>query len=135
MNKLITIATYTYPHEMAIMRSKLEANGIECSAKDEFTVQVHNFYSNAIGGVKLQVKETDAERALAILKENNDLAADYSDAKVKCPNCDSGNIDGIGINDKISLMAFLILGFPIPIFSNKCRCYNCHTEFKLAKKN
>lgn len=59
--KLITVATYTYPHEMAISKSKLEAYGIECFVRDELTVQVNNFYSNAIGGVKLEVKENEAD--------------------------------------------------------------------------
>ncbi|MFT6137917.1 MAG: hypothetical protein ACJASM_002238 [Salibacteraceae bacterium] len=37
--KLITVATYTYPNEMAISKSKLEAYGIECFVRDELTVR------------------------------------------------------------------------------------------------
>lgn len=69
MSNLITIKTFTYPHELAIIRSRLESEGIYCFAQDELTAQVHPFNSNAIGGIKLQVREEDVERAISILKE------------------------------------------------------------------
>ena len=55
--------------ELAILRGRLDADGIECRVLDELTVQVNPFYSNAIGGIKLQVKERDIQRAVEILKE------------------------------------------------------------------
>lgn len=36
---------------------------------DELTVQSHNFLSNAVGGVKLQVPENDVTNALNIMYE------------------------------------------------------------------
>jgi hypothetical protein len=65
----ITILTFTYPYEFAIVRGRLESEGIECFVKDELTVQVNPFYSNAIGGIKLQVRKRDWEQALKILTE------------------------------------------------------------------
>lgn len=65
----ITIATFTYPPEGAVIKSRLEAEGIACIMKDELTVQVYSFYSNAIGGVKLQVMPEDKQKALSILGE------------------------------------------------------------------
>lgn len=131
---LVTINTYTLPHELAIHRSKLEAMGIDCFVQDELTVQVHNFYSNAIGGIKLQVKEDDVTEALEILQEEFDLKADYSESKVKCPNCGSGNIEGKGLNGKISLALWVTTGIPIPIFSGKVKCFDCDHVFKLKKE-
>jgi hypothetical protein len=68
-NHLVTVATFVYQHEFGIPRSLLESEGIECFVCDEFTVSVHPFYSNAIGGIKLQVNESDAQRAVDILIE------------------------------------------------------------------
>jgi hypothetical protein len=48
---------------------KLESENIAVNIKDELTAQVNNFYSNAIGGVKLQVKHSDFEDAYRILLE------------------------------------------------------------------
>jgi len=65
----ITVLTFTYPHEIAIVRARLESEGIECFVQDELTVQVNPFYSNAVGGVKLQVRESDVEKTMKLLKE------------------------------------------------------------------
>ena len=67
--KFVTVLTVTFPHEVAVIRGRLEAEGIACFVKDELTVQVNPFYSNAIGGVKLQVLESDLNQAVEILKE------------------------------------------------------------------
>ena len=67
-DKLITVLTFTYPHELAIIRGRLESEGIECFVQDELTVQVSPFYSNAIGGIKLRVRESDYQKAVEILK-------------------------------------------------------------------
>jgi hypothetical protein len=69
VDHFITIMTFTHPSELLILRGKLESEGIECQALDEFTTQVNPLYSNAIGGVKLQVKESDLPRTIEILKE------------------------------------------------------------------
>src|SRR5688500_18358504 len=69
MEHYITILTFTYPQDAYIIKGRLEAEGIDCFLKDKLTVQVDNFYTNALGGVKLQVKDSDSERASDILKE------------------------------------------------------------------
>jgi len=70
VNNWITILSFTYPHEAHLAKTKLESEGFEVMIKDELTVQVDNFYSNAIGGVKLQVSENDYDRALQVLKDS-----------------------------------------------------------------
>lgn len=69
MNDFVTIATFMYPTEVLPYKSRLEAEGIATRVLDELTVQVYNFYSNAIGGVKLQVLRADEKRAIEILLE------------------------------------------------------------------
>jgi hypothetical protein len=69
MENWITVATFTYPTELALVKSFLEAEKIEFNVKDELAVQADNFLSNAIGGVKLQVKEKDLERVKEIVVE------------------------------------------------------------------
>jgi len=70
MENWITIISFTYPHEAHLAKGKLESEGVEVMIKDELTAQVNNFYSNAIGGVKLLVKESDFEYARQILIES-----------------------------------------------------------------
>lgn len=70
MDNWIIIISFTFPHEAHFAKLKLESEGIEVMIKDELTAQVNNFYSNAIGGVKLLVKESDYKNAWQILLDS-----------------------------------------------------------------
>ncbi|MCF8233986.1 MAG: DUF2007 domain-containing protein [Bacteroidales bacterium] len=74
----ITIRTFTFPQEAYFVKSLLESQEIPVFLKDELMVQVYNFASNAVGGVKLQVPEKDVEKAREILNENGYLAEEAS---------------------------------------------------------
>ncbi|MGZ3929371.1 MAG: putative signal transducing protein [Mucilaginibacter sp.] len=69
MDTFVTVLTVQYPQQLWIIKGRLESEGIQCFLKDELTVQAYNLYSNAVGGVKLQVLQADVEKASAILKE------------------------------------------------------------------
>jgi len=66
-NDFITIATFVFPSEMFVARGKLESEGIKCRVLDELTIQSHNFLSQAVGGIKLQVLSADIPRANSLL--------------------------------------------------------------------
>ncbi|MBT7827204.1 MAG: hypothetical protein HN600_11475, partial [Bacteroidetes bacterium] len=68
MGKFITVVRFQFPPEAFVIKSKLESEGIEVILQDEQLIQVHNYLSNAIGGIKLQVKESDVTKALPIIK-------------------------------------------------------------------
>lgn len=73
MNDWIIITTFTYPHEAHLAKAKLESEGINVQLRDEMTTQVHNFYSNAIGGVKFLVQENDYTNAYKLLIDSGYL--------------------------------------------------------------
>ena len=52
-----------------MMQSFLEAEGIYCFLKDENSVIMMPYLADAIGGVKLQVREEDVVQAVEILKQ------------------------------------------------------------------
>ena len=62
-----------YPQDAYLAKALLEAEGIEVFLQDELTTQVFNFYSNALGGVKMLVPSSDADKAIALLKEGGYL--------------------------------------------------------------
>lgn len=70
MSNWITIRTFTYTHEAQLAKAILESGGIEVLLKDEFITQVYSFYSTAIGGVKLQVMDSDYQDAMQVLTES-----------------------------------------------------------------
>lgn len=66
---LVTIKTFNFPLEVTMLKGMLEDNGIAVYIKDEFTILMNPLYSNAIGGIKLQVLEKDLEKSLQVLKD------------------------------------------------------------------
>ena len=54
--------------KLTLQRDCSESEGIETMIRDEMTAQVNNFYSNAIGGVKLDVKEAEMDKARSVLQ-------------------------------------------------------------------
>lgn len=73
MEELVTIISFFHLHEAHIVKGKLESEGIEVFLKDEMIVQVNNLYSNAVGGIKLEVKKSDYDEAYQILVETGYL--------------------------------------------------------------
>jgi len=145
MDNFVTIMTFTYPSELAVLRAKLEDNEIECRVLNELTVQVNPFYSNAIGGVKLQVKESEWLRASVILKnggyikdenlvpsKNQDELYDATSG-LKCTNCGSEDVMKNKISGRVFAISVLLLGFPIPFISKMYHCFNCGIDFKRIK--
>lgn len=62
-----TLKIYQYSHEAHIDLSLLESEEIQAFLKDENMASINPIYSNAIGGIKLQVREEDYEKALEII--------------------------------------------------------------------
>lgn len=73
-DKLVTVGTYDMPTEAHLAKGLLEANGLTAFLADELTVGVAWHLSNAIGGIKLQVAESDVERATGILAAREDAS-------------------------------------------------------------
>ncbi len=147
MNNYRTIITFTLPQEAYLAKGFLESEGIETMIKDELTAQVNNFYSNAIGGVKLQVRESDFENGLAILKksgyindENTEEVAieiipfDNTTNKKICPFCQSDNIGKRKEPNILTVIVYFILSVISPIFKKSYICFDCDKVWKFSKQ-
>lgn len=64
MKNLVTVKSSDLYNDLVVAKSYLEDNDIPCFLKDEYTNQVHPV---AIGGIKLQVREEDVQRAIDLL--------------------------------------------------------------------
>ena len=62
-----TIASFSQPVEAHMLRSRLEVEGITAYLRDENMIALDWLYSNALGGVKVDVADEDYERALEIM--------------------------------------------------------------------
>jgi hypothetical protein len=122
-----TVATFREAYQAYLAKGKLEAEGISSIVVDEYVVGINWMYSQAVGGVKVQVAEADYERAAQILKEDytKDIdALDQEGPKDSCPKCAS-----LSISLRPYAWWWLIpsLFFEAPIFfrRKKWRCNNC----------
>jgi hypothetical protein len=66
-SEFVTVMTFIHVQEMWTVRTMLETRGIECFTRDELTAQAATYYARAVGGIKLQVRQQDAERTLRLL--------------------------------------------------------------------
>jgi hypothetical protein len=69
VEKLVTIATYGNPIEANLAKIKLSSEDIDCFLAGEHAVAV---YSGVIGHIKLQVRQSDVERAMEVLNRPPD---------------------------------------------------------------
>lgn len=71
MKNFTVIATFTYPHEYAVLKLMLEKEDIAHIFENETMVGISPFYSNAIGGIKLKVHEKDSETVEKMITQLN----------------------------------------------------------------
>jgi predicted RNA-binding Zn-ribbon protein involved in translation (DUF1610 family) len=131
---LITLWRYRDLPEALIAHSKLKAEGFDCFLDDENIVRFNWFLSNAIGGVRLRVREDDAEFALTVLGQ--EIPQGFSTEEVgeeyeqpQCPKCGSRDVDYETFNRGAALVA-LWIGVPLTIPKNQWQCEECGNEWK-----
>jgi hypothetical protein len=64
---LVTIAVFQSQTEFLLARTRLQSADIECFAYDENMLRIGGWHSHILGGIKLQVRESEAQDARAIL--------------------------------------------------------------------
>jgi hypothetical protein len=149
MDNWVIAITCTFPHEAHMIESYLDSHGIETFLKDEMTVQVNIAYSNAVGGVKILVKESDFEKSILLLKEGGYITNEnakvnpddevnlvkYSKDQKTCPFCHSENISLKKRPNSISLILSIFISFIFfsvltPIYKSEYTCFDCYKRWK-----
>ncbi len=132
------VESFATPEQAHIARSALESAGIECFVANENIVSVDFFWSQAVGGVQLHVREADAIRAREILSTQalpagGDWFA-FLDEVVMCRNCGSRKVRYIK-EPKPLTRALFFLGVPLPFFRKTWRCSSCGHEWTQEEKH
>lgn len=135
--KLITARIFDNPMDAHLLKSKLESLGVTCFLQDEHTVTIDPLVSNAIGGIKLKIKEEDIEKVKVIFKElDNSPYTDNEDNIAKCPKCESTELIASynsmkGFSQIFSaIISILLMIYPLHL-KKLYKCKKCGTEFKL----
>ena len=143
--ELITIANFSHPTEADPVVAWLESEGIECFVTNEHTVTMNWLYSNAIGGVGVQVKVADVEQANEILQAvlgpdavgdeptSSDPGTDHGSnatSDIRCPRCGSENVYYEKFSRRLVFASWALLSVPLPFFKKKWKCRECEHLFK-----
>lgn len=124
---LVTIAAYSFPHEAHLARVRLEAEGIPVFIADEHTVNMQWLYSNALGGVRVQVPAPFAAQAQQVLAQDYShlLEAEFGKDETVCPHCGSTEVEPHTKGKRPAFVVFLLIGFPLFFYQHGIRCRNC----------
>ena len=140
-DKIVVYQSYIDPIKAHIIKGLLVSCGIECFLSDEHMVTVNLMYSQALGGVKLNVFQRDIEQINTLLKAEQiepitDLTGNKDEFGVHCPQCNSSNVSyGGSVNRKFGyrhLFIPIILGLYPCTMRKAYHCFDCHHEFKKA---
>jgi hypothetical protein len=120
--------------EALLAKGKLEWSGITCVLADGNLVRMDWLLSNAIGGLRLQVRQEDVEWARALLAEP--IPLEFSEEEVgepyqqpRCPSCYSLDIGFEKLDRFWTYTLWLLLQFPVPIRKDNWKCYTCGAEW------
>jgi len=141
-DKLVTIANFSTGPDPAtdaeLARIKLESEGIQCFLLGQNFVSMYWLLSNADRGVKLQVRQCDAEKALKILQKSEPVdikqteSEDWETKPINpvCPKCGSNDTEYEKYSKVMFFISILFLRFPLPFLKKKYKCHNCGHSWK-----
>ncbi|WP_396179492.1 DUF2007 domain-containing protein [Flavobacterium sp.] len=72
MKDFQTIAVFSYPHEIVVLRHILDQEQIQYYFENETMMNIVPFYGTALGGIKLKIHPNDFNTVQTILKELED---------------------------------------------------------------
>lgn len=124
MGDLVVVATYSFPHEAQLARSKLDAFDIPAFVHDEHTINMQWLYSDALGGVKLAVPTSAHKQALELLQEDAAIE-ELDEPALACKHCGGHHLHAYTQGKKPAFIVFLLLGFPLFCYQRGLRCEDC----------
>lgn len=136
---LVTVASYTSPWEAHLAKGRLTAEGIQASIPHEHHVSLHWPISFALRGVRVQVHNSQVERACEVIQSviRGDYEAPYrNDLEANpggiCPSCESNRIESrlprsLVVLDFMVLLLFMVI---FPIRRDQHECLACGNKWK-----
>jgi hypothetical protein len=132
--KLVIVGQYVNAPDALLAKSVLDSADIECFLADENLIRMDWLYSNAIGGIKLLVREEDASAAMEMLDQSCPETFDVEGVgqyrQPSCPNCQSIDVSFEELIKSVaygSIAATWLAGImpPIPLRRRGWKCHAC----------
>ena len=135
VGELVTIASYRDLPEALLAQGKLRSAGIESVLADDNIVRLDWLWANAVGGIKLRVREEEVADAVELLEEPipdsfspEQVGEDYP--QPQCPHCESLDVTFENAARRYTFLSWLLLGIPLPFGrKERWRCGHCGYEW------
>ncbi len=130
---MLTIAKFRDLPEALLAQGNLNSAGIEGVLLDDNLVRLDWLWSNAVGGIKLQVRAEDAGEATEMLNQpipegfEIEGVGDYR--QPECPKCKSLDVTFQEIYKPVAY-ASLWVGVPLPFQRKGWKCRTCGNEWE-----
>ena len=135
-DSLITVGSYIDPIQAHIASGRLESEGIPVIVADEHYIWANWMLSNALGGVKVQVPAAYEDQARQILSDlDHGEYALVEDNPLKCPRCESDDIEPLRNSWKLAFLGLVVLHLPIPFRRDRVKCNHCGYTWSVAEKS
>ncbi len=131
--RMVTIAKFRDLPEALLAQGNLNSAGIEGVLLDDNLIRMDWLWSNAVGGIKLQVRAEDAAEATEMLNQpipegfEIEGVGDYR--QPECPKCKSLDVTFQEINKPVAY-ASLWVGVPLPVQRKGWKCRACGNEWE-----
>ena len=119
---MVTLTTVNWMHEADFLCAKLASCGIEASIPDQSTMTVLPLYGSALGGIRIQVEESDLEKAREFMR---DMIDEAKTQELRCPKCDSATVDYERVSWRFAAVIVLLIGIPLLWLKKKFTCRSC----------
>lgn len=133
LNELVNVRKFRDLPEALLAKGGLESAGIESHLVDDNIIRLDWFYSNLIGGIKLQVHPEDVDAANEILNqpipESLGVEGVGQYQQPKCPKCQSLDVSYRELQ-KFASYGSAYLGVPVPVHKKAWSCHACGNEWQ-----
>ncbi len=133
LRELVTLRKFRDMPEALLAKGCLESAGIDSCLVDDNLVRLDWFWSNLIGGIKLQVDPKDFDVAQQILDqpipEGFEVPGIGEYQQPHCPKCQSLDVTFQELDRPVSYVTAW-LHMPIPVYRRAWRCHSCYSEWE-----
>lgn len=136
MARFVTIASYRDLPLAELARAKLESEGIYCHLLNSNHIGINWLYSQALGGVQVQVRSEDKELAQKVLLKDESYLLEHEELEFPeikendlCIYCGSANLELIKYS-RLSGVLMMLTHLPLLFWGTRYKCKDCGKRMK-----
>jgi hypothetical protein len=135
---VVSIRQFRDLHEALLAKGALDSAEIESFLVDDNMIRMDWFWSNLVGGIKLCVRQEDADAALDLLGQSIPEAFEVEGVgpyeQPRCPNCRSLDITFEDLDQSVALVSAYVLA-PIVLHRNRWVCHSCGKQWRQTEED